>query len=68
MNNKEQVVDICFDCIKHVLQIYINCHGVNTLCNFCHGRGQVKDFYYNNDYNWEKCTICNGTGKLIKVN
>jgi len=37
------------------------------ICHTCKGEGEIRTdvVYHNSEYVWNKCTTCNGTGRVL---
>ena len=55
----------CFNCIRFRLLRSLDNYPLGaTKCERCRGKGKIKDFYCNNDYNWISCDKCSGVGSI----
>jgi len=56
--------DLCLACVTRRVLYSISVLPIGAKCKFCEGHGKIKDFYGpHNDYNWEDCKHCGGTGQ-----
>jgi len=58
--------DLCTSCVWRRLQFTLRLIPVGTKCKLCEGKGEIKNYVsYHNDYTWEKCEYCRGTGQEL---
>jgi DnaJ-class molecular chaperone len=57
--------DLCSICLNRRVKHSHKISSIGKKCESCLGKGQHKEFYGHNDYNLEKCSECNGSGRIF---
>lgn len=56
--------DLCLGCVFKRVEYSATIIPIGKKCRLCKGEGSAKEFTgVGNDYNWEKCQLCGGSGQ-----